>query len=454
MPTSSDELGSYIKNALASGTSPEALRASLKVVGWSDGDVEKALVAAGAPASENKKFPWAAVSAISGAVILLAAAGILFLMSRKAPAAPPSSVGGNLPQTQAPLANGPLPPPPENPNPGDGASGQPESGTTADYADMVVPVANVSPLENAYLDPEIVMSLSSSSTAVPDLSLDDILSGKAAWNQAFADDVLGKNRPYISALANYVSRPGFLVPAWSDVFTIGIGAAYVDYSSLVKLAKIVALDVLNRERSGDYANGAAEALAVALYGQKMAISQINVAGYLAGLEIKGIGLEAFKKVISKNALSAEQAGVSDKVLAGFEDTAPSLERAFRINFWVTKARFEDILRDPNVRYPLVSSVSFRDPGLLDKNATIKMIAEAARARAKMAEQACGVFSDQPDPSVEELDALKKLESENSLGKLIFHTDLTEKGAPANEARCRDAALVSSVRALLNPSVKK
>jgi len=57
MNTPSDELVTYIRNGLAAGQTPDAIRSALKAAGWADADVEAAFGQPVAPgAKEKKKF--------------------------------------------------------------------------------------------------------------------------------------------------------------------------------------------------------------------------------------------------------------------------------------------------------------------------------------------------------------------------------------------------------------
>jgi hypothetical protein len=311
--------------------------------------------------------------------------------------------------------------------------------------------ANVPATQNAYFDEATLNGVTDKSDVSPNGDILKQLSGADPWNQAFVDDIVNKNGLFITNFADAVKRPGFQVPEYSDPRSFGSTASEIKFDQLDRLTEIIALEGLSSAKKGDVPDGAAEALAVALYGQKMADSQIGASGYLVGLSIKKTGLETLVKILAFAKPSSDLAGQLDGSLAAFDDTSSSLAISFKIIYWIDRKKLTDIINDPAKYYPDIAPEKFNDLYFFEPNKTINMMGDDVRAAAALAVGPCREFTD-PVISDADLAALQKMDTENGFGKLYASSLQTGWAAPLN-ARCADTTLVASARNALAPFIK-
>jgi len=447
MNTPSDELVTYIRNGLAAGQTPETIRAALKTAGWPDAEVAAAFAPPAVPGAKGKKnFPLKLT--IGAVVVALVGLGLAaYFVFLKNPDRGPAG-NNNLPSGPAvntAIVNSSAAPPGNVNSP----AGSGDDATVND-GDMTLAVLNIPAAQNAYLDPTTLAAVTTDSAVNPAGNALDQLSGAKAWDQTYVDDLVKKNQAAISAFSQAVPKFAFQVPAFSDPRSID-AAAHVDYGSLQTLSEVIALDAISHVKNKDAANGAAEALAVAVYGQKMATSQIDSVGYAVGIGIKDIGLTAFKKITTLAPPTAADAGQADGLLAAFDDTSGALADAFKIDYWVDRAALAATIKDPSGFSPDITPADFTDAFLLEQKKTINLIAAAARDKIRMTKDACRIFSD-PPPEAAAIASLHELKIENAIGQLIAVSDQAGGAAP-NNLRCADAALVASVRAALAAIIK-
>ena len=436
---------------LAAGKTPDALRAELKTVGWADADIEAVFGALAAtsvrtePKSKTTSLiSWKPIVIAIGAVVIVGAAAAVFLFLRNSKIN--SSPG---------LANTP----PEN-TPAVNATADSSGGTAKDDAkindlDLMVYSSNLPAAQNAYFDEDTLQGVTDKSDVSPNGDILRQLSGADPWDQAFVDDIVNKNGLFITNFADAVKRPGFQVPEYSDPRSFGSAASEIKYDQLGRLTEIMALEGLSSAKKGDVPDGAAEALAVALYGQKMADSQIDANGYLVGLSIKKTGLETLMKILAFAKPSSDLAGQLDGSLAAFDNTSSSLAISFKISYWIDRNKLTDIINDPARYNPYpalnIAPEKFNDLYFLEPNKTINLMGDDVRAAVALAVGPCREFSD-PVMSDADLAALQKMDTENGFGKLYASKLQTGWAAPLN-ARCADTILVASTRAALVPLVK-
>jgi hypothetical protein len=439
MPTPSDDLISYVRSGLAAGKTPEALRAELKAAGWANADVEAALSSSSQsrlkPASQLP-WKWLIIGIVAIAAIVVGAAAF-FIFGKNSVTSPASN-----------LANSPVASGENSPavNSTANTNSAPQDDSSINDDGLALFAVNVPAEDNAYLDAAALKAVTDKSTVEPSDDINKQLSGADAWDQKFVDDILKKNKQPIAAFAAAVTKTGFQIPEYSDPKSYGAAEPTIDLSLLTKLTNILQLDALNYSKKGDISDGAAEAFAIALYGQKMATSQINKAGYLAGLNIKKAGLGTLQKIISTATLSPTLAGQINSALASFGATAPLLANAYKIGYWISRDKLENIIKDPTKYYPDIAPEKFNDLFFFEPNKTINMMGDDVRAAIAMTKEDCREFSD-PAVSGEDKADLQKMDTENGFGKL-FASDLQTGWAESLNARCADASLSASVRATL------
>ena len=128
--------------------------------------------------------------------------------------------------------------------------------------------ANVPATQNAYFDEDTLHGVTDKSDVSPNGDILKQLSGADPWDQAFVDDIVNKNGLFITNFADAVKRPGFQVPEYSDPRSFGSEMSEIKFDQLGRLTEIMALEGLSSAKKGDVPDGAAEALAVAIYGQE------------------------------------------------------------------------------------------------------------------------------------------------------------------------------------------
>ncbi len=458
MSTPSSELVSYIGAALAAGKTPDALRAELVAAGWPAADIDAALVSpapavapsappAGAPAETVSLVPWKLII-VAGCVIgvLLLAAAAFFFLNKKAGSLPKPGAA-NAPAANVPAANEPA----AAAKTYDSSGGKAKDDAAINDLDLVVYSSNVLDAANGYLDKAALRGVTVVSPTYPGVDILKQLSGEEPWNQEFANEVINNNGAFITMFSNAVSRPGFEVPEYGNPRAYDPATPEPDYGPLSRLTEVLALESLSAARKGDVPDAAAEALAISVYGQKMADAQIDVAGYLAGLEVKKLGLNTLKKILSSASISAELAGQLDGTLASFDDASASLAVAYKIKYWIYRNKLAAAAKDPAQYYPDIAPEKFNDLYFFEPNKTVNLLGDEVRAAVDMAAGACREFSDQPLPAADLL-ALQKMDTENGFGK-FYAAALKTGWAASLNARCADAALVASVRAALAPLAK-
>jgi len=452
MSAPSSELVSYVSAALAAGKTPDAVRAELVVAGWAAADIDAALVST-APVMPPAKIaaepvslvPWKLII-VAGCilvVVLLAVAAFLFFGKRAAPSAAP----GNAPSANLPAANAPA----ASSKAYDSSGGKAKDDAAINDLDLVVYSSNVLDQANAYLDAATLRGVTVVSLTYPDVDILKQLSGDEPWNQAFADEVINANGAFITNFSGAVGRPGFQVPEFGNPRSYESATPTVDYAPLDRLTEVLALEALSSAKKGDLPDAAAEALAISVYGQKMADSQIDETGYLAGLSIKKLGLNTLQKILSSAKISPELAGQLDGTLVSFDDASSSLAMSYKIGYWIYRNRLADAIKDPAKYYPDLAPEKFNDLYFFEPNKTANLLGDDVRAAIAMIGEACRNFSDQTISGADQA-ALQKMDSENGFGK--FYASALQTGYAASlNARCADAALTASVRAALAPFVK-
>ena len=458
MSTPSGELVSYISSALAAGKTPEAVRADLVIAGWTAADIEAALASSAKPiapivpsveppADAVSLVPWKLII-VSGCVIvamLLAAAAFFFFGKKAMPSAAPgnaNAAAANVPAVGAPVASSKA---------YDSSGGKAKDDAAINDLDLVVYSSSVLDAANAYLDGATLRGVTTSSSVYPAVDILKQLSGDEPWNQAFADEVINNNGTFITLFSTAVARPGFQIPAYDNPRSFDPATPAVDYVPLGRLTEVLALEALSSAKKGDVPDAAAEALAISVYGQKMADSQIDETGYLAGLNMKKLGLDTLQKILSSATVSPELAAQLDGTLASFDDASASLAVSYKIEYWTYRNKLADVIKDPAKYYPDIAAEKFNDLYFFEPNKTANLLGDDVRAALAMAVGACREFSDQPLAAAD-LAALQKMDAENGFGKLYASALQTGWAASLN-ARCADAALVASVRAELLPPVQ-
>jgi len=451
MSAPSSELVSYVSAALAAGKTPDAVRAELVVAGWAAADIDAALVST-APVMPPAKIaaepvslvPWKLII-VAGCilvVVLLAVAAFLFFGKRAAPSAAPGNA--NAPSANVPAANAPV----ASSKIYDSSGGKAKDDAAINDLDLVVYSSNVLDQANAYLDAATLRGVTTGSSVYPDADILKLLSGDEPWNQAFADEVINNNGAFITNFSAAVGRPGFQVPEFGNPRSYESATPEVDYAPLVRLTEVLALEALSSDKKGDLPDAAAEALAISVYGQKMADSQINETGYLIGLNIKKLGLNTLKNILSSAKIAPELAGQLDGTLVSFDDASSSLAMSYKIGYWIYRNKLAAAIKDPAKYYPDLAPEKFNDLYFFEPNKTVNLLGDNVRAAIAMAGQTCREFSDQTISGADQA-ALQKMDSENGFGKLYASALQTGYAASLN-ARCADAALTASVRAALAP----
>jgi hypothetical protein len=440
MPTPSDDLISYVRSGQAAGKTPETLRAELKTAGWGTADIDAALGSLSPqPPSSVSRLPWKWMIIGIVAFALIGAAAVFFFFSNKSnPSPAPASNLENSPAASG--ENSPAVNSTANTN------SAPQDDPSINDDGLALFTVNVPAEDNAYLDAAALKAVTDKSTAEPSGDISKQLSGADAWDQKFVDDILKKNKQPIAVFAAAVVKTGFQIPEYNDPKSSDPAEPPVDLSLLAKLTSILQLDAINYSKKGDISDGAAEAYVIALYGQKIATSQINEAGYLVGLNIKKAGLETLQKILSASPLSSTLAGQINSALASFGATAPPLANTYKISYWISRNKLENIIKDPTKYYPDIAPEKFKDLFFFEPIKTINMMGDDVRAAIAMTKDSCHEFS---DPVLSENDSadLQKMDTENGFGKL-FALGLQTGWAESLNARCADAALSASVRAAL------
>jgi len=450
MPSS--ELAAYVNSALAAGKTAVALRAELLSAGWPATDVDAALemktaatMPEGSAAKTISLVPWKLIIIVSGvAAIALIGVALFLFFGRKIPSPPDAS---NALSVNAPASVAPV----ENAKSNDSSGGKAKDDAAINDLDLIVYSSNIPDSANAYLNEAALRGVAVRSSTYPGVDILKQLSGAEAWNQDFADDLINANGNFITKFSTAVGKPGFQVAEYDSPRSYDPTAAAVEYKQLNALTDVLALEALSLSKKGDTPDGAAEALALAVYGQKMADSQIDKNGYLIGLGIKKLGLQTLMKILSASKVSPELAGRLDGTLASFDDASSSLAISFKIGYWIDRNKLVEIAKDPSKYYPDIAPEKFNDLNFFEPNKTINLLGEYVRSAIVLAGGPCRVFSDAVLSDADAA-ALKTMAGENGFGK-FYASDLQTGWAGPLNARCADASLTASARAALAPLMK-
>ncbi len=419
------ELISYISSGLAAGNTAEALRAELKTIGWADADIDAAFGLSSTPPEKPKLGPrikWKLVIVIASVVVLVGAAGAAYLFIFKANR--PAGTAANI------------------------VAGSAKAGhddAAVNDSDLILPVINVAAEDNAYLDPAALKAVTEESSVNSKTNTVKQLSGDDAWDQAYINDIIEKNAQPIAAFAAAVTKPKFQIPAYSDPqspeLIVDPNDPSVSFSSLRSLIRILELDALGKAKSGVISEAQAEALAIAIYGQKMAMSQDGELGYAVGIGLKKTGLETFQKIMAMAPTEPDMATNADLTLASFGDTGPSLANAVKFHYLGFKSSIEYTLSHPGPD----SSGKTGDTYLFEPNKTINLAADAFRKQIEQTKESCHEFTVPPAPQ----NSADETQSENALGRSLVESNIGETTFTALlNQRCADLALVAAVRAAL------
>jgi hypothetical protein len=445
MTNPSPDLISYIRSGLVAQKTPDELRAELKTAGWADADVEAAFNSS-SPSSATKprvKMPWKWIL-IGVFALAVSGAGVaaFFFFGKKLTPAPATNLV-NSPTVNVPVVSGAGSAAVNSPA---NTNSAPQDDASIDDSGLTISVENVPDADNAYLDAAALKSVTDKSDVKPSGDIKKQLSGDDPWDQKFIEDIVKKNKQPIADFAAAVVKPGFQIPEYNDPQSSDFATTTVDFGSIEKLVNILQLDALGIAKSGDVSDAAGEAFAVALYGQKMATSQIDEAGYLVGINIKKAGLETLQKILSTASLPSALAGQINSAFASFGATAPPLANAYKTRYWIYRNKLEKVIKDPTKYYPDIAPEKFKDLFFFEPNKTINMMGDDVRAAIAMTKDDCREFSD-PAVSDEDKADFQKMDTENGFGKL-FASDLQTGWAESLNARCDDATLSASVRAIL------
>ena len=316
MSNPSEELVSYVRSGLAAGNTPESIKESLKKAGWADADVAAAFGKSAPSVRTGKKRLswWKLALIIIGAIILLTiAAGAGYWYMLKKTGAPESASFGEVVNAFI------------------GSMRKANDDATVDLTDLEVPAVTVAAENNAYLDDSALAFKFDPNAKTNSM---DQLSGKDEWDQAYVDGVVTAAADNIKLFMAAAQKTEYQAPNMTDPQSLGPTTPVVLYGSLREMARIVALDAISKAKNGNSADGADEALAVAVYGQTMATAKNPLVGYLVGLGIKKIGLDALGKIIAMNQLPADRAQKIDQTLSSFADTGSGLADGLRLEFTV------------------------------------------------------------------------------------------------------------------------
>lgn len=449
MATPSEDLLKYIKDSLATGKTAEVIRAELKAAGWADIDVDTAFGASGPVApmvsSTAVNKPHKLLLVVVGFIVVAALVmTAVFIFKKKS--SPTTQKNDN--EKAATLNTPVVEEVTEVELPVD------EANEIDDFG-LVLPTVNLAANANCYLDENVLKKVVLKSKILPDAEAIiwlKQLSGEDAWNQKLVDDLLEQNAWPISSFKDAMQKPRFQLPLLNDPSKVSVDSMQtVDYSLFKSITTVVALDAISRAKNGDISNGFAEALSVALYGHRMAVSQIDEMGYMVGLGIKQKGLDAFKKILDSGELPLSDVKNAAMFLSSFEDTSPSLATAFKIRYWLKRNDLNYIFNDPAMYYPTTPREKFRDQNFFNLSATINTLGEVTRTSIERTKESCHEFVDEPI-SQSEIDEVQKMEGENAFGRLYTY-QFGRRDALILNRRCADLELVASIRSALAAAEK-
>jgi len=444
MATPSQDLLVYVQSSLSSGKTPDAIRAELKTAGWADADVDAAFgVLSPAPLpvlspTNHQSRKWLII-AVCFVVVVALVVLIFFIFRKKQPVVTQSIQNSNANVLVTPKNE-------------EVAEDKPSAEKVViDDFGLILPVVNLSPSANCYLEDGVLNKVVLTSKILPSAdstTWNKQLSGEDKWNQELVDDLLTQNIWPIGLFKDAMKKPRFQMPDFSDVSTVSPEKVQaIKYGSYRNLAKVVALDAISRARKGDVSNGVAEALAIAVYGQRMAVSQIDQIGYVNGLGIKQTGLDALKTIIGLGKLSSGDIKNADSVLYSLEDTGPSLANVFKVSYWIKRNDLNNVFNNPADYYEDELAKKLRDPYFFELPQTINLMGELFRKSIEKTKESCHEFVDESiDQSV--IDEVKKMEGENAFGRFYTYQIGYHDAMILNE-RCTDLALVATVRAALS-----
>lgn len=475
--TPQEQLAEFIRTARAAGGTDDTVRASLKSAGWAEPDVEAAFSALSVPtalastvsdtpkmAKAFPKLPWKWIVIGAGALLVIAGGVFVFLfVTKKTPEAVTPAT--NVPKT---VSNQPKPLPPKegiavgepNPNGETNSNGNINTGANANTGTVSVagkddsslndsdlsPMAVNVPLEqNAYVDPEKVRDYAGwdNSWARFLASYEDFPKN---WNNATAKDILDKNKSAISGFLVVAQRPKYQDQKYSDPKVHNSNDAPNDiYPAMMTL---IQLDAFYRAKNGNAAAGRQEALLLASYGQKMALSLFNADGYKNALDMKSAGLGSLKQLISLFPPTATEAKELDTQLAALGDTATGLAEDLRFEYVVGKKELLAGIAAGELSN-LVGADNAKNPFLFEQNKTLNLIADSMRSLIKTTSVTC-LPNAEVEPraglSDDESDVLRKMNTENAIGQIIV-TSLPDY-SPELNYRCKDVANINGIRASL------
>jgi hypothetical protein len=441
MPNPPIALLEYIRAGLADGKTADALRGELLAAGWPAEDIGAALSSVGTTPLFHWKPVLIAVAAV--AVILSAAAALLYFRNSALIASGPKEAEVSVPalSPDGVLVNTVLPKPTDDGN---------NRAAVVDDSEFSLLKIELSSLENGFLDAEALKDVTVESSVAPDSDISKQLSGESKWNQAYVDDLVVKNSAFISDFAEALKKPGMQIPQYANPRSYDKSAPIVELSSLINLAKVMALDAVSTAKKGDIENASSEAMAVALYGERIQVSQVGDLGYAGGIALKKIGLDALIKIMAIAPLSSDSAKRVDSLIASFGDTALPLATAFKIWYWGERNQLDAIVKNPTDYFPNISPDKFNDPNFFNRNETLNLIGDNVRDAIVLTKERCREFIDQTISDSERVE-LEKMNTENGFGK--WFASKTRIGwAVLLNARCADAALVASVRSKLAPMI--
>ncbi|MBI5466736.1 MAG: hypothetical protein HY975_00765 [Candidatus Kerfeldbacteria bacterium] len=207
-------------------------------------------------------------------------------------------------------------------------------------AALVLPDINVSTTANAFtdiqkLDPDVRAADPDLDEPYTDEKVDAMLAG-GTWDEAYVTAIVKKYGQAITDFRTAASQPVYQDPATARPSQLDNNYIPDVARSVRYISKIIAIEAVQKAKSGDVSGALTEAQEIIRLGDLMESGQGTLIEWLVGGSIKHIGLAADRQIALETSLTAEQARATSLGLESYRGTPDGLVRALKLEYAYTK----------------------------------------------------------------------------------------------------------------------
>ena len=271
------------------------------------------------------------------------------------------------------------------------------------------------------------------------------------WNQRFVENMLRHNRQALRYFDQAAHKPQFQDPT-IDAYELPSVDVLMSFRNIARVSSLKAASLF---RKGSETEAFREALKIIETGQKIQNSQGTMVHYFFGTDIKRIGLERIRQMVTATRLSPQILISYARQLEEYKNNEEGLRAAFKWEYEAFAAMYKKDVLD------VIKSKSGAQIEHLKKHSfyfkphkTKSLFLNFYRRQMGEVGVPCGLrkfteiqrFTDRNSSTTKFL--LKGLVTENFVGKVLFDIGIARLLVTIHETRCEDDLLISATQASL------